>query len=83
MKVTFVHPHSAAKATVDLDDQITGAQVIANLAAKKWLEPPTSERPYLLSHERSESQILPTTTLATAKVQDGDVIAIGAAGKGA
>lgn len=83
MQVVFTHPRSTEALETADDGHSTGRAALELLIKDGFLEPTTPDRPYTLTLTRTNQQILPGQTLASAGVTDGDTIAIGLDGKGA
>ena len=75
MRVTFLHPRSGTF-EAELEEDTTGQTCIDNLVKEKFLDAEQTERPYSLTLERTQKQILKTMTMGEATVRDNDTIVI-------
>ncbi len=76
MKINLLHPRTSQAFTADVDPNTTGATCIQGLIDQKFIEPAPRGRPYALQVTRTSKQVLSTTTMQEAGVQENDALAV-------
>ena len=76
MNVVFLHPRDSRAFEARVDADTTGTTCIQGLVDSKFLEPAPRGRPYALLVTRTQQQMLPSTTIQEAGVQESDSLAV-------
>lgn len=76
MKVTFLDPRESRSFQAEVDPQTTGETCIQGLIEANFIQPPPSGLPYSLLVTRTQRQVLPSTTMGDANVQENDALAV-------
>lgn len=76
MRVTFLHPRDSDSYPADVEEDTTGQTCVDKLVNDKFLDVEPKDRPYSLTLERTQKQILKPMTMNEADVRDNDTIAI-------
>ena len=76
MEVNFLHHRDSKLFNADVDPDTTGETCIRGLIESKFIKKAPSSRPYGLSLNRTNKQILARTTMQEAGVVGGDSIQV-------
>jgi len=76
MRVIFMHPRDSLTFPAEVEADTTGQTCVDNLVKEEFLTSEPQDRPYTLTLERTQKQILKTMTMGEAEIRDNDTISI-------
>lgn len=76
MTVTFCHPTDSRTFVAQVDPDTTTQACIDGLVAERFLVPADRNRPYALMLQRTNQQLVDSTTMQQAGVRDNDSLVV-------
>ena len=83
MNVSFFHPRTSVTFQAQVERNTTAIRCIDGLVEAGFIEPAQKNRPYALKLQRTNQQILDSTTMQQAGVQENDDLVVLQAEQGA